>query len=76
MSDKNTIEYLEDGRPHAEVKGDVLTSHGDLDNAPIIPQFDAHEERRIVRKIDVRLLPVLAVLYLYGPSSLAIFPDA
>ncbi len=76
MADKNTIEYLEDCRPHAEVKAGVLTSHGDLDDAPIIPQFDAHEERCIVRKIDVRLLPVLAVLYLYGPSSLAIFPGA
>ncbi|KIY02918.1 uncharacterized protein Z520_01383 [Fonsecaea multimorphosa CBS 102226] len=64
MADKTTIEYLEDGRPHAEVKAGVLTSHEDLDDATIIPQFDAHEERRIIRKIDVRLLPVLAVLYL------------
>lgn len=37
---------------------------GDADDTQQEPAFDPKETKRILRKVDVRLIPVLALLYL------------
>lgn len=48
---KASVEYIDEKSIGYEASNDV-------------PEFDAHETRRILRKIDLRLVPWLTVLYL------------
>lgn len=57
-------------------KDNVMPSETDLEKKDVatseegIIQYDVHETRRILRKIDYRLVPFLSVLYLYSQPSL------
>jgi hypothetical protein len=66
--DKERLEYhVEEQRtetqsPSSEEKD--MSVDGTLSAEDTVAQFDKHETRRIMRKIDYRLIPLLAVLYL------------
>ncbi|EXJ83950.1 hypothetical protein A1O3_04617 [Capronia epimyces CBS 606.96] len=51
---------------HADLdeKHDYHTAEAGLSEDQLLASVDPHEERKIIRKIDYRLLPLLAVLYL------------
>lgn len=60
------VEYQKDVR-HTEESVSSRTNHtdgDDVNSAQQEPAFDPKETKRILRKIDVRLIPVLALLYL------------
>lgn len=48
---------------------ETYTTHDESDNGashpspPLHEDFDAHEEKKLMRKIDIRLLPILGALY-------------
>jgi hypothetical protein len=57
----------------ADIRSDSHSSnakdgHVDLAGSPdnIVHEYDVHETRRIMRKIDYRLIPLLSILYLYA----------
>ena len=50
-------------QPDIEGKGSETAGTG-LSSDEGVVQFDKHETRRILRKIDYRLIPLLGVLYL------------
>lgn len=71
--EKTTAESLEYGANEKEiglkstdkVDGDVLrTVDAGYDPDQVDVQYDPKEVRRILRKVDYRLIPLLAVLYL------------
>lgn len=53
-----TVRDSEDGDPGAEKAGDFIISASQ--------SIDPETERRIVRKFDFRILPILAVMYLFN----------
>ncbi|KAL2784653.1 major facilitator superfamily domain-containing protein [Aspergillus keveii] len=57
MDNKSMADHLEEGSPPADPKAD-------LDAAQSATSFDEVEEKRIIRKIDWHIVPVLGVLYL------------
>lgn len=65
MADKGTIENLEHGNLSENKSGPHTVDQG-VEDVPTLPVFDNHEERRILRKIDIRVVLTLTVLYLYG----------
>lgn len=49
--------------PEIESKG-LSPAGGGLPSDEVVLQYDKHEARRILRKIDYRLVPLLGLLYL------------
>ena len=50
--------------PHFDEKGDLQTVDAGLSADQVVAEYDEKETQRIMRKIDYRLIPLLAVLYL------------
>lgn len=76
MSEKTPAEHGEQGRTRSESpspldeKEGLRTVDAGLSVDQVVVEYDEAETRRIMRKIDYRLIPLLAVLYLYiGPSG-------
>lgn len=75
MSEKIPAEHGEQGRtrsesiPPLDEKGEGLrTVDAGLSADQVVADYDEAETRRIMRKIDYRLIPLLAVLYLQVDS--------
>lgn len=68
VTDHGHIEKVAKGtRPDLEASdvGEQEKQINDVSDAErVMAQFDEHETRRVLRKIDCRLVPLLAVLYL------------
>ncbi|KAI0816935.1 MFS general substrate transporter [Trametes gibbosa] len=58
--EKETIEVVEERIPSE--RGAAASTGGDP--VPIVPNLTEEEERRLWRKVDLRLLPILTIMYL------------
>lgn len=71
MSEKIPADHGEQGRtrsespPPLDEKEGLRTVDAGLSADQVVAEYDEAETRRIMRKIDYRLIPLLAVLYLY-----------
>lgn len=75
---KQQLEYGADDKhteaqltPDVESKNSKELKSGDagLSGDDVVLQYDKHEARRILRKIDYRLIPLLGLLYLYSNTQ-------
>ncbi|KAF1849622.1 MFS general substrate transporter [Cucurbitaria berberidis CBS 394.84] len=56
---------------------DILDQKNDAPGPDVVPsQRDDHETRRIIRKVDLRLLPTLAVIYAFALIDRVNLPNA
>lgn len=74
MAEKTAADYGEDENrarseslPPLDEKEGLRTVDAGLSVDQVVADYDEHETRRIMRKIDYRLIPLLSVLYLYAP---------
>jgi hypothetical protein len=70
MAEKNPTHGADQPRdstesPHLDEKTGLRTVDAGLSAHEVLAEVDPEEERRILRKIDYRLIPLLAVLYLF-----------
>lgn len=49
---------------HLEKTGGTVQVSRPLDDGVVVPEYDEKEVKKILRRIDWRLLPVLTILYL------------
>lgn len=49
---------------HLEKTGGVVDVSSSPDDGVVVPEYDEKEVKKILRRIDWRLLPVLTILYL------------
>ena len=61
----STIENVGDEKPIARDDISVLDFGGDSELPPP-PELTEAEERQLYRKIDLRLMPILALMYLFS----------